>query len=134
VLIQGRNEMFIQGRNCWHVEILLQLKWSWHRAKHPLSLLRVKRRSNNTTGTTGLSGTAYTLPRHLSSHPVFSVVHVTQSLVLCVCFVDRCLSYCPFFSFGHSIVYPSSIYEFLLPLWFLQILTMIGIFIQGRNE
>ena len=34
-----------------------------------------------------------TLPEHLSSLLVFSVVHVTQSLVLCVCFVDRCLSF-----------------------------------------
>jgi hypothetical protein len=38
-----------------------------------------------------------TLPEHLSSPPVFSGVHVTRSLVLCVCFVDRCLSFCPFF-------------------------------------
>ena len=30
-----------------------------------------------------------TLPEHLSSSPVFSGVRVTQSLVLCVCFVDR---------------------------------------------
>ena len=30
-----------------------------------------------------------TLPKHLSSSPVFNGVRVTQSLVLCVCFVDR---------------------------------------------
>ena len=30
------------------------------------------------------------LPEHLSSLPVFSEVRVTRSLVLCVCFVDRC--------------------------------------------
>jgi hypothetical protein len=35
-----------------------------------------------------------TLPEHLSSPPVFSGVRVTRSLVLCVCFVDRCLSFC----------------------------------------
>ena len=29
--------------------------------------------------------------------PVFSGVCVTRSLVLCVCFVDHCLSFCPFF-------------------------------------
>jgi len=40
-----------------------------------------------------------TLPEHLSSPPVFSGVRVTQSLVLCVCFVYRCLSFCTF-SFG----------------------------------
>ena len=28
--------------------------------------------------------------------PVFSGVRVTRSLVLCVCFVDRCLSFVPF--------------------------------------
>jgi hypothetical protein len=37
-------------------------------------------------------GTVY-LPGHLSSPPVFSGVSVTGSLVLCVCFVDRCLSF-----------------------------------------
>jgi hypothetical protein len=30
-------------------------------------------------------------------------VRVTWSLVLCVCFVDRCLSFCPI-SFGHCVV------------------------------
>jgi hypothetical protein len=29
--------------------------------------------------------------------PIFSGVHVTRSLVLYVCFVDRCLSFCHFF-------------------------------------
>ena len=33
------------------------------------------------------------LPEHLSSPPVFSGVSVTWSLLLCVCFVDRCLSF-----------------------------------------
>jgi len=33
-----------------------------------------------------------TLQKHLSSTPIFSCVHVTRSSVLCVCFVDRCLS------------------------------------------
>ena len=58
-----------------------------------------------------------TLLEHLSSPPVFSGVHVTPSLVLCVYFVDR-LS----FSFWplHCVVYPSSIYGFWLPLWYLQ--------------
>jgi hypothetical protein len=44
-----------------------------------------------------------TLPEHLSSPPVFSGVSVTRSLVLYVCFVDRCLSFCTF-SFGHCVV------------------------------
>ena len=61
------------------------------------------------------------LPEHPSSPPVFSGVRVTRSLVWYVCFVDRCLSYCTF-SFGHCVVYSSSIYEFWLPLWYLQTL------------
>ena len=54
------------------------------------------------------------LPEHLSSPPVFSGVHVTRSLVLYVCFVDRCLSFCTF-SFGHCVVCSSSIYGLWLP-------------------
>ena len=48
-----------------------------------------------------------TLQEHPSSPPIFSVVCVTRSLILCVCFVDR---FCPL-SFGHYVVCPS-IYEF----------------------
>jgi hypothetical protein len=44
----------------------------------------------------------------MSSPPVFSDVRDTRSLVLCVCFVDRCLSFCSF-SFGHCVVCSSSI-------------------------
>jgi hypothetical protein len=58
-----------------------------------------------------------TLPEHLSSTPVCSWVHVTRSLVLYVCFVDRCLSICTF-SFGHCVVCSSSIFGFGLPLWY----------------
>ena len=46
-----------------------------------------------------------TLPEHMSSQPVFSMDHVTRSLV---CFVDHC------------VVYSSSIYRFWSPLWYLQ--------------
>ena len=38
-----------------------------------------------------------TLPEHLSSPTVFTGVRVTRSLVLYICFVDRCLSFCTFF-------------------------------------
>ena len=48
------------------------------------------------------------LSEHMSSPPVCSGVCVTRSLVLCVCFVDRCLSFCPF-SFDHCVVCSSSI-------------------------
>jgi hypothetical protein len=62
-----------------------------------------------------------TLPEHLSSPPDFSGVLVMRSLVLYVCFVDRCLPFCTF-SFGHCVVCSSSIYGFWLPLWYLQTL------------
>ena len=54
-------------------------------------------------------------PEHLSLPSVFTGIHVTRSLVLCVCFVDRCLSFCAF-SFCHCVVCLSSIYRFWLPL------------------
>jgi len=62
-----------------------------------------------------------TLPEHMSSLPVFSGVRVIWSLVLYICFADRCLSFCTF-SFGHCVVCSSSVYEFWLPLWYLQTL------------
>jgi hypothetical protein len=65
-----------------------------------------------------------TLLEYLCSLPIFSEVRVTRSLVLYVCFVDRCLSFC-IFSFGHCVVYSSSIYGFRLPLWILQTLLTI---------
>jgi len=52
-----------------------------------------------------------TLSGHLGSPPAFSRVRVTRSLVLCVCFVDRCLFLWPLCC---------SIYGFWLPLWYLQ--------------
>jgi hypothetical protein len=65
-----------------------------------------------------------TLPEHLSSPPVFSGVRVSRSLVLYVCFVDRCLSFCTF-SFCHCVVCSSSIYGFWLPLLYLQTLLVV---------
>jgi hypothetical protein len=62
-----------------------------------------------------------TFPEHLNSASVFAGVRVTRSLVLYVCFVDHCLSFCTF-SFDHCVVYSSSIYGFWLPLWYLQTL------------
>jgi len=63
----------------------------------------------------------FTLPEYLNSPRVFSEVRVTRSLALCVSFEDRCFSLCTF-SFGHCVVCSSSIYEFWLPLWYLQTL------------
>jgi hypothetical protein len=72
----------------------------------------------------------HTLPEHLSSTPVFSGFRVTRSLVLYVCFVDRCLSFC-IFSFGHCVLLytdsdcPFGIFKLflykkyiLIPSWF----------------
>ena len=42
---------------------------------------------------TSEAGTAYPLGSHMFSPPVLSGVRVTRSLVLCVMFVDRCLSF-----------------------------------------
>ena len=75
------------------------------------------RNKNNTTGATSRAGSTYP-----SGAPEFTLVFngvcVTRSLVLCVCFVDRCLSFCTF-SFGHCVICSSSIYELWLPLWYL---------------
>ena len=66
-----------------------------------------------------------TLPEQLSSPSIVSGVRVTQSLVVYVCFVDRCLSFCTF-SFDHCVLCSSSIYGFSLPLWYLQILLIVA--------
>ena len=60
------------------------------------------------------------VPKRLNSPPplFFCRIRVTRSLVLCVCFVDRCLSFCTF-SFGHCIVCSSSTNGFWLPLCYL---------------
>ena len=58
----------------------------------------------NTMGATSGAGTAY--PSGAPEfNPSFSGVRVTRSLVLSVCFIDRCLFLCPF-SFGHCEVCP----------------------------
>ena len=56
---------------------------------------------------------------HMSSPPVFGGVRVTRSLTLCV--VDRSFSFCTV-SVCHCLVWSSSIYGLLLPLWYLQTL------------
>ena len=67
----------------------------------------------HTTGSTSGAGTAYPSGA-LEFTPVISGARVTRSLVLYVCFVDRCLSFCIFF--GHCVVCSSSIYGLWLPL------------------
>ena len=63
-----------------------------------------------------------TLSEHMNSPRVFRGIRVTRSLVFCVCFVDRYLSFCTF-SFGHSVLfqytdsdYPFDIFKFLLAI------------------
>ena len=68
-----------------------------------------------------------TLSEHMNSLPVFSGVRVTRSLVLCVRFVYRCLS----FSFGHCVVC-SSIDGFWLPLWYKTLLGIFKLFLSGE--
>ena len=67
------------------------------------------------------SRTVYTPNKNLKESKIFSIksvsnkflcgVRVTRSLVLYVCFVDGCLSFCTL-SFGHCVVCSSSIYGF----------------------
>jgi hypothetical protein len=59
------------------------------------------------------------------STPVFSGVRVAWSLVLCVCFVERCMSFVLFLL--ASINFPSSTYGFSLPLWYRQTLVVCAI-------
>ena len=76
-----------------------------------------------------------TLPEHLSSPPVLSRVRVSRSLVLYVCFVDRCLSFRTF-SFGHCVVCSSSIYGFWLPPFgiFKLFLYLLIKYLQKKSE
>ena len=64
----------------------------------------------NATGATSGAGTAYPSGAHEFTSG-FSGVRVTRALALCVCFVDRCLSFNTF-SFGHCVVCSSSLYKF----------------------
>ena len=52
-----------------------------------------------------------TLLEHLSSSRFVIGFVLLDLLLYRVCFVDRCLSFCPF-SFGHCVVCPSLMYGF----------------------
>ena len=74
------------------------------------------------TGATSEAGTAY--PSGAPAFkPVFSGVRVTRSLVLCVCFVDRCLSFffwslcCLFFFDIRIMITPLVSSNFSFELW-----------------
>ena len=97
-----------------YVSFVVNTSWSFHHSRLITGFVtRIARR------VPWVEQELLTFPVHLSSTPVFSRVRVTRSLGLCVCFVDRCLSFCPF-SFGHCVVCSSSIYGFWVPLWYLQ--------------
>ena len=72
-----------------------------------------------------------TLPEHLSSSLIFSGVGVTPYLVICVFFVDRCLSFCTF-CFGHCVVCSSSIYDSDYPFGIFELL--LQIFLIKKKE
>ena len=132
--IWGISEIYQFKKISWSVFFLLSsVNTIFINAKHRtrpishciyLSFVRTRVHDNgnyiNTTGTTRGSGTAYPSV----APPVFNGVRVTRSLVLYVCFVDRCLSFCSF-SFDHCVVCSSSIYGFWLSLWYLQTLLTI---------
>jgi len=67
----------------------------------------------------------FTFPEHLSSPPILSGVRVTRSLVLCVCFGDRCLSFCSFSIVLSVFRYTYSDYPFGICNLFLDIIFVI---------
>ena len=73
---------------------------------------------------------------HLTSPPVFSGVRVTRSLVLCVCFVDRCLSLCLFFFWPLYCVFFFDIRMFITFLIYIHIVSyctvLFNSFIFGK--
>jgi hypothetical protein len=80
------------------------------------------------TYSTGLRRASESCSLHTRHHMSYvSGVRVIRSLGLCVCFVDCCLSFCPF-SFDHCVVCSSLIYGFWLPLWYLQTLLRSNVY------
>jgi hypothetical protein len=76
----GQNTMGVQY-TIWHQSFL----HSWTITGFVIRLTRVSL----------VKQEQFTFLEHPSSVPVFCGVCVTRSLVLCVCFVDHCLSFCP---------------------------------------
>ena len=127
ILLENTKQLFnlcllILGHKCnqgytFHQYPLFQLYNTWLERKFSTSVYPWVGYFN-TTGVTSGTGTAYPLnkiPEHLNSPPVWSGVRVTRSLILCVCFVDHCLS---FFFWPLCFL----IYWFWLPLLYLQTL------------
>jgi hypothetical protein len=93
-----------------------------------------------------------TLPEHLSSSPVFSVIRITRSLVLCVCSFGHCVvcssvfwSLCCLFfcllaivlsvllSFGHCVVC-SSVFWPLCCLFFCLLAIVLSVLLRYTNS
>ena len=77
-----------------------------------------------------------TLPKHLSSLPVFSGVRVTRSLDLYVCFVDRCLSFVLFWAIVVSVLVHNTISDWsfgIFKLFFWRFAYLKKHFIQSSN-
>jgi hypothetical protein len=66
--------------------------------------------------------------------PIFSVVRVTRSLVLCVCFVDRCLSFCTFSFWPLCCLFFFDIQILITSLWYLQTLLTCRQFLQVKKK
>ena len=84
----------------------------WCPTRFPYQMMFVLLNSNSTGANSG-AGTAYTFPKHPTSTPYFSEVHVAWSLIFSAVMVDYCSSFC------HCIICPS-IYNFWLLLKYLQ--------------
>ena len=139
VLSQSTDWKPIWYSSLWEQETKCSKQDSHNRMRSPIALGTSRRTLNLIINITGfvarltrrvslMEQELLTLPEHFISPPVFSGVPVTRSLVLCVCFVDRCLSFCSF-SFGHCVVCSSSIYGFWLSLLYLK--TLLALF---RNK
>ena len=96
-----------------------------------ISSFLIYQRVCNKSNTTSAAGTAYSSGAPCL-HQVFREIRVGWSLVLCVCFVDRCLSIWPLCCL---FVYSSPIYGFWWPLWYLQTVLAIytHIFVLRHN-
>ena len=148
VLVPGRRyENCTRLYICQGLALLLLLCHQWHLKNthtkimstnhckttaqlHSWLVTRFVTRLTRRVATSG-TGTAYPSGEPEFT-PVFSGVRVTRSLVLCVCFVDRYLSFCPF-SFGHCVFCPSQVrftdsdYPFgIFELFFLQCIYTIS--------
>ena len=67
--------------------------------------------------------------------PVFSGVCVTRSLTLCVCFIDRCLSFCTFFFWALCCLFFFDLRILITSLWYLQaLLTYIKPLIRDQMK